>query len=475
MSRTCGLVVAAFVICLSSACNSAGDPNGLTPKDWSQLQSDAMGTGFNAVHTGPADAAVKQWSAIVGEMAFSSPVINSSGEIIVGTTAGDLVGVGTDGSISFRRHMDECIVSSPAASAPTPPGGEGIYVVTQHRSGDSYASTLRAITSTAVRAMSDSLFGFKTTASPKLWDHFVFVPAGNTLYVFEQSNLSLVGHANGCTSPVCGSALSRSTAQPNADEIVNCVVKNRSSNLVDLKICLPTLDPHQVRGPVIQPSVAIIDNPNLLPDERYPTIFMVTALCVNSFRFNPNSLDAPLSLLWSQPIVPMDCDSFRHAMPTSPAVLYVNGGMIVVGISYDDGGNTVSAFRIDDGAPLWSFTSPDLGDIEAPPAGGLRQIYAATSNSLFVIDSNGLFVSRTPSITPVAGTALSLERVYYPTENGIASMSVDPANPDNSFENSIGNATHFGRSTPAIGKDGTLYVAMPNGKLTAYATGGVAP
>lgn len=463
MFRRQALVLAPLLAGIATSCTTTDQPNGLSPKVWSQLQADAAGTGFNAVHTKPLAPLAKKWSTIVGELAFSSPVIFPEGSILIGTASGDLVNVNPDGTEEARLHVDESIVSTPAVDS-----NDDVYVISQHRVGDTFGSTLHKLPANGNFETNDRfglLANFQTTASPKLWDRFVFVPEGTNLFVFEKSNLSLFAAARTCESGVCGSALAQSAARSKPSDIINCIVKNRTSNLLDLQNCIPNFSPFLVDGPVLQPSVAIIDQSNLA-DSSAPTIISASFRCLNAHQFDPFAdFDHRLTLLWSKPLVPQDCD-FQSVRPVTP-VLH-NSGFIVLGKTDANGHGDIMAVNLADGSTMWDYAPSDLGTIEAPPVAGLRQIYVPTSDSLLVLDNDGSLESRTYYSTPLAGAALGLDLVSFVNDTGAGSMSVDPGNPALTGDSTIKNTTHFGGSVPAIGQDGTVYVAMPNGKLHAY-------
>jgi hypothetical protein len=96
MSRRCYMLLLALpllALFLGSTCRpSQSGENLLERKQWTQLQSDEQGTGFNGVHTSRAVLPLRRWTAGIGDVAFASPVVDVQGRIWVGNVAGELVG-----------------------------------------------------------------------------------------------------------------------------------------------------------------------------------------------------------------------------------------------------------------------------------------------------------------------------------------------------------------------------------------------
>src|SRR5262249_8722761 len=119
------------------------------------------------------------------------------------------VAIKPDGGERWRRKIDESILTSPAVNSET---GD-IFVVGQSHSELGLRSRILHLDSGAGLHESTTT-EFVTLAAPKLWDHFVFVPAivpgaadASTLLVFDQNNLLVpVGQIRaGCIDLICGS------------------------------------------------------------------------------------------------------------------------------------------------------------------------------------------------------------------------------------------------------------------------------
>ncbi len=456
MSCYCLIPLLAVPLLLGARC-APPDPadNFLAPRQWSQLQSDEQGTGFNAVHTERAVLPLRKWTAGTGDVAFSAPVIDVHGTVWVGNTAGELTGIAPNGTLSTRVYVGGTIVSSPAVDA------DGrILVLAQYPSGDSFRTILHAYDPARGFAALINPPPYKTTASPKIWNNYVFVPADRTLRVFDRWTLSLVDEHVGCPSIVCGSAEFPEWLGYLGD-LTLCIATGFTSELFGLSDCIRGFSV-TLSNLVIEPSVAIVDNPAIVEDVNRPIVLMATPQCLTAFNFDPAGTPK-LRIRWQQELVDIDCD-FEFLRVTTPAVL--DGEQVVIGTDYGQ----VRSFSIHDGTNLWNYGISEA--IECPPVASLRQIYVVTTHYFVILDSNGREMSKTVLNGVGGGLSLSLDYAYVMTSEGIHSFSVgDPYNPSSSFDDSILDGTHVGKTVPAIDRDGNVYLATPNGVLAAYGRG----
>lgn len=444
-------------MCIAGQCSpiQPGE-NLLEPRQWSQLQSDEQGTGFNGVHTSFAVPSLRKWQAYIGDMAFCSPVVDLQGNIWVGNVSGQLVCIAPNGSEKHRVYVGGTIVSSPAVD----PDGR-VFVLAQYPDGDSFRTILHEYDPVLGFASLNNPPRYKSTASPKIWGNYVFVPSNRTLLVFDRWTLNLVDEMTGCPTTVCGFFDPPEWVEF-LGHVVGCLGTLFVSDLLDLIDCRG-FNIAAGNGMVVEPSVAIVDNPTIVEDVNRPIILMATPQCLTAFDFDPTAAVHKLHIRWQQKLVVQDCD-FDYLRVTTPAVL--DGDQVVVG---DDLGR-VRSYHIDDGRFLWNYSGiPE--PIQAPPVAGLRQIYVVTSNYLVVLDSNGREMSRVVLNGVGGGVSLSLDFAYVMTSEGIYSASLDPNSGDvllRTFDDAILDGTHVGKTVPSIDRDGNIFLATPNGWLVAY-------
>lgn len=446
----------------------AADDNLLEPRAWAYLQSDEEGTGFNAVHSTYALPPLKKWSVPVGELSFGSPVIGADGTIYIGNLAGEVVAVNPNGTEKWRTRLGLPIISTPAVDIVT---GE-IFVVTQFGQGDNTFVSFPYRLSAAGQPLAstpDSL-PISTTASPKLWRDFFFLPSGNKLYVLDQETFALFAEANigTCFNLVCGSGPDFGGWVIGALRVFGCVVTLGLADLTDLADICPDLgfSVSLGSGAFVQPSVAIVDQASLVETPSQPIIVTATGQCVAAYRFHFGAADPALRLeyLWQHELVPVDCD-FETVRSTTPAIL--SGGQVVVG---DDNGR-VRSWDLLSGVELWKqeLESP----VQAPPVAFLRQIYVVTADDLVVLDSDGDLMTKVPLRGTGQAAAMGLDFVYVTTTEGI--HTVDLLGTEGfAFDGSVVNDRRFGQVGLALGTDGTVYVSTPDGFLHAYGQGTLA-
>lgn len=430
--------------------------NLLAPRQWMQIQSDEQGTGFNGVHTSFATPGTRKWQANIGELAFSSPVVDNDGDVWVGNVNGELVEVGANGQVKTRQFVGGTIVSSPAVD-----DHYRVYVLSQYPNDGDFRTILHCYDPALGFIALNNPPQYRSTASPKVWRDYVFVPSDRTLRVFDRWTLALFTESVGCPSIVCGSF-----DPPLWVELlgyaVGCLGTLYTTDLLGLIDC-HGFSISQVGGLAIEPSVAIVDNANIVDDPNKPIVIMATPQCLTAFNFDPTAVNK-LQIRWQQELVDIDCD-FEFLQVTTPAVL--NGELVVVGTDYGQ----VRCFHVDDGTNLWNYGISE--PIRTPPVAALRHIYFQTTNYLVVLDSNGREASKTVVKGTGGGVSLSLDFVYAMTSEGIYSgnLNGDGELLLRTFDDGVLDGQHLGNTVPAIDREGNVFLAGPNGTLTAYGRG----
>jgi len=432
------------------------DPNGpipLSPRPWSQAGGDKENSGFNPVHTTFALSQNRKWTAGVGQLVHSGPVIGPDGVIYVGNRAGELVAINPDGSERWRRKVDETIQTSPVVN---PENGDIFVVGQQNRVELGLRSRLHHLDSGA-GLHGSSMTDFVGLAAPKMWRNFVFLPVMlpgdrdfDTLLVFDQGNVLVpMGQTKvGCINLVCGSG----------------GIGEFLLGVINFAICAVTFDaeclsPKPGFAPFTMPSVAIVDSANLVADPNKPTVVVVTGQCVNAYRFHPQGDGPPpfnphFEPLWGRVLVEENCDGDTVAS-TSPLVL---GGQVVLG---DENGRVLS-LDVADGHTLWSKNG---SPVIATPVAAVRQIYVPRTSGLDVLDSDGDFLTTVDASGTSA--AISLDFIYVADFGGIQTVAQFPS--VGFFRNAstaVGSGSRI--PTPAISPDGTVYLTTPDGVLHAF-------
>lgn len=445
------------------------DPDGnaddaFQARRWAQLQGDEEGTGFNFVETTYALPPLKRWTAAVGPIAFSSPVIAPDRTIYVGTIAGEVVALNADGSERWRTAFaGESILTTPAVDE-----DGNIFVITsrlvENGDHDYFANKVRKL-SPAGAPLAESTTSFSNTrSSPKLWFGYVMVNSPQGLFVFDGPTLALISESNtyGCFGYACGS--SDGILDFIVTTMLPCILTLGTIELLPGEQCFIGFHPSGSLN-IVGPSVAIVDQPSLAGNPLEPIIVTTSSECVSAFRFRPNQpnpLDR-LDLMWTKLLFGGDCDDDR-ASPSTPAVIV--GGQVVVG----DAAGRVRSFDIQTGAELWDYEAEN--PVVGPPVAFLRQIYVPTSGELVTLDSDGAELSTIPLRGYGGGAALSRSFLYVATSAGIHTFGLDPSETF-SFDGTIANDAFFSSTTPALADDGSVYVATPDGFLVAYSSSGV--
>lgn len=476
MSKQICLALLTAVVLLGSSCppQQGGGGNGgntLAPQPWPEAYANSRNNSFDAVHTQFALAPLIKWTASVGEPVLASPVIGPDGVIWIGNAQGEIVGINPDGSEHRRRKLDDSAGSAPAIN----PDTNEIFVVGQHLNGDMTVSShlFRLDAGAALLAVSSA--PMLTSAAPKLFGNFVFQPSGERLYVLDQATLNVFAQAdgNGCFNLVCGEGGALTN-------FLVCTVTLGTVQLAGLTQCAFRFVP-SLAAIAPDPSVIIIDDPNIAGDSTKPIVVMLGSQCANGYRFDPTAA-SPLQPLWSKLLVPLDCD-FQQVHSTSPVLLSTaaspSGVAVVFGIAakriFDDPQKfPVLALDPLTGDTVWHF---DLDEpLAYPPVTvGLGQLSVATGSQLITLNSNGVLLDKKPLLTSipstetVPGAALSLDFLYVATDAGLYSFSPGGAS---TLDFSIAQGSSAGAASVAIAEDGTLYVSNAAGTLFAFSPQG---
>jgi outer membrane protein assembly factor BamB len=416
---------------------------------WDQAHSDRRNTGFNAVRTVDVTDATLRWAAEVGPLVTSAPVIGASGVVHVGNFAGEAVGINPDGTLRFRRRLGEHIRATPALD---PESGELVYVVQNPVSPTAFGSFLYRV-SPEGETLASSAVDVHTTGPAKIWRDYVFVTDRAYAYVFNRVTLELVarqwlwtGH---CTALVCAG-------------------ENFFATLADVIACMIPFVPAQcadkfyMDGPVSEPAVAVLDGPTFVDNPDEPLIVVTNQHCASAWRFRPAApFEERLQYAWDRRYVQITCSSPERLLPTSPAVLA--DGRVVFG---NQVGHVV-ALDAATGEQLWFLDVP--GSVQSPPVGSLRQIHVVGRNRLIVLDSDGATISERPLLGIGNAAALSLDRVYVVTSEGVHSFPLDFTGAGTFVALPTGVEPHAPvQAGVAIGRDGTVYVSTPGGWIRAY-------
>jgi outer membrane protein assembly factor BamB len=445
MRKLTGAAAVAVICLVALGCDREGGP---VARDWSQYQADAQSRGFNPVSSEPATG--KKWNVEVGRVAYAAPVVGPNGTIYVGNVWGELVAVDPDGSEKWRVSLfpGSAILSTPAVDAE-----DLIWVLgVDPAAEDRFLNRLYRISPAGELIGSEAMPGF-TTAALTIWEQFFFInlvvidDSGNPsrrLVVLENdgTEIARVG-MGGCARTVCGTP----------PDIFGSIW-DHLGDVWDFIINLPGFDDSGLPFPGtrwLDPTIVVVDRVGGEPVSP-PVVIGIDDFCMTAFEF-----DAPaLTKIWTVRLPDDDCeDPYPHSSPAA-----FPNGLVVVG----DKRNQVRAFDYLSGEEMWRYDADER--IKATPASFGRQVFVATEKRLHLVDYDGDPIAKSlpyaTSDKQMASPALSSDYVYLSTVEGMSTYSFDVERV------STDHGVSGGYSGVAIGRDGTIYVATPEGQLHAY-------
>ena len=459
-------LILSITIIITSCTSNLGVDN------WSQFHADGQSQGFRGVGSNPAIRPI--WSRDVGAVAHSSPVISEDGTIYLGTVDGELVAVNPDGTIKCSVDVSEGIIqSSPAI------GDDHVYIIsTREISKNNFTSTLHQITSDCETgwfytfpSITPDIRG-NTSASPKVLKTerslYIFVPVRTTrprdsadnddvedglneIFVFNQNGDVLERKTIGGCIHVSGGGSDISGFLSDVWEFITDF-PNSSAVIGD------AYGPLYEQFGWLDPTAAIVTLSTITEPDR-PLVIVADhclGLRLTGFHWRLDQSFPQLTRIWTYD------DKSNKRFYSSPAVF--SNGLLVIG--REDG--LIQGIDPETGNKLWD---QNVGEaVMATPVSFGRQIFLNSLRRLHVLEANGNFadvpvVSTYIGGQSIASPALSADFVYFNTTAGLLTRSFDFYTRANDVD-AIG-----GLSSPAIGKDGTIYtVIIENGssKLLAY-------
>ena len=386
-----------------------------------------------------------KWQFTVGDVKYSSPVVDDEGTVYVGNMDGDLFAIKPDGTQKWKEHLGARL-SSPALGA----------------SGNIYITNIQGIESTNPSSslfsldrdghpLPNGVFAFPdhgfTTAPPKTWsngtDEFIFVPVktdkGEELFTF--------------TNDHGAKFMTRNAPNCIPDEIINKGIENPFEfNVSGINI----------RGENDMPPVAITTAGD--GGDKNPIIVYAPKNChLMGYRLHPDQ--KKMEEIWYAP----GTYSF-FPPPATPAI--TSGGLIQVGH-----GKTISAYNLMTGKITWEYVDNNplnqdfYGFYDAPAIlAGTSPSYNTFNNRIIIIDDKGNkqgssfgLASRTEiGTSPLVTT----KYVYAAFPSGLYTLDLK-LNQVGHIDFIPGPKTSV-HSSPAIGPDGTIYMVDPNGILEAF-------
>lgn len=427
---------------------------------WRQFQANASNQGFIPISTGP--IAALKWKTEVGPVSFGSPVIGNDGTIYIGNLFGELVAVAPNGTIRWKRALDQRGSSIPGSPAVDANGN--IYVVTtfqakvrDHRSGETVYSRVAESKLHSVR------------------------PDGSLRWTFQFPKSGIPNVTGGYTlsSP-------KISGQQNPLIFIPCIFSRITSRIEILVI-------DQAGNLVHRKQVADYPPPPLTSDGDIFDIFDSIWDFLNGVEFEPRGLPslneqfgrpeptlavADFGSMGREPIVTIDDNykkiaSFRwnnqQLTPlwekvstqvrsnATPAVLLSSQ----VASGRNDG--TLALFDLTTGQELWKPWYKAPNPVQSAPASFVSQIYLLSMVSLNALDSNAKLINRdTLGIMALGSPAISADRIFVNAGDGFYSFSLD-------LKNVTKNSQFLGGvSSPAVADDGTVYAMDRNKMLWAF-------
>lgn len=420
---------------------------------WKQFHGGEENRGYIPVRSKPELKAKWNKPVNIGYISYSSPVIADDGTIYIGTTVGALVAVKADGSGIKWVHHTSPVLTNPTIIGSPAVGSKGdIYFIVSRLAGkpcngcvDSYPSLLIKLDPVDGHETGSFEFnqppkevGFSyTTTSPKLitikGEDFIFVPSKDKVFVLDsrctviaQSDILCTGDKGG-SWPFDFESLSRNSGAQGGPHFFDTYKEPDEFWLDATPAITKNTDGGELSNPVL---------------------VTATNRCgIQAFSWTP----PPNSKLESKWYIEKDFDELF----SSPAIS--TSGEIVVGTK----SGKLYSYKLQTGDENWSFNADE--PLVTSPAfyGGVLRVYIAGLRNLYAIE-NGNQVAKFPlPFSTTSSCALSMDRVFVSTLSSLISLNID-------FSSQANQSFMGGLSSPAIGKDGTVYVASNRGLLMAF-------
>lgn len=472
MKTRLNLLRICFFLGLTTVITSCGSNLKIGAENWSQFHADGQSQGFRGINSYPAIRPL--WSRDIGSVAHSSPVISEDGTIYLGTVDGKLVAVNPDGTLKCSVDVSQGIIQSTPAI-----GDDHVYIIsTREISENNFSSTLHQVTSDCNSGWSYTFPSItpeirgNTSASPKILkterELYIFVPVRSTrprdtgdndnvedglneIFVFNQSGDVLDRKTIGGCIHVSGGGSDISGFLSDIWEFITDF-PNSSAVIGD------AYGPLYEQFGWLDPTAAIVTLSTITESDR-PLVIVAdncSGLRLTGFHWRLDQSFPQLTRIWTYD------DNSNKRFYSSPAVF--SNGLLVIG--REDG--VIQGIDPETGNKLWN---QNVGEaVMATPVSFGRQIFLNSLRRLHVLESNGEFadvpvVSTYIKGQSIASPAISANFVYFNTTAGLLTRSFDFYTRARDVD-AIG-----GLSSPAIGKDGTIYtVIIENGstKLLAY-------
>jgi len=426
---------------------------------WRQFQANASNQGFIPVSTGAINSF--KWKTEVGPVSFGSPVIGNDGTIYIGNLFAELVALAPNGTIRWKRTLDQRGSSIPGSPAVDTNGN--VYAVTtfqakvrDHRSGETVYS----------RVAQSKLHSLNPDGTFR-WT-FVFPPSGipNVTNGYTLSSPKVVGQNPLIFVPCLFTRIASRIEILVIDQAGNLVHRTQvadyppppltsGGDIFDIFDSIwdflngvefeprgePSLN-QQFGRP--QPTLAVADFGNLAAepivviDDNYKKIA--------AFRWR----NQQLMPLWEK-------NSNQARFNATPTVLLSSQ----VASGRQDG--TLALFDLATGQELWKPWYKAPSPIQSTPASFVSQIYLLSLIHLNALDSGGKLIKRDALGGMALGSpAISADRVCINGGDGYYTFSLD-------LKDVTKNGDFLGGvSSPAIADDGTVYVMDRNKMLWAF-------
>jgi outer membrane protein assembly factor BamB len=390
-----------------------------------------------------AGAVSPKWTFDINRKITGSPVLGADGTLYLGAIDGYLYAINPNGTQKWIKSYSPA--SIPASFAVSDDGF--LYVITNQETDGKLKSALHKNSQDSGGWEWSYSFpnnGY-TTGSPKIWRD----PSNGRLYIFVyvQENFSGSDIPRGTLYLFndAGNRLdSRSVGEdckPSGGCGIWCHVKGVWDFLAG------GFDEGGIEWPFLDPTPAIADTENLTP-RGTALITVADNFCNTAVYRKRRDLDV-LELVWRKE----HTFGEKHSSP-----LVLPNGTIVIG--QEDG--EVAAYDLLTGGELWKY---DTGNnkVYSTPASFGRQIFAASSKTIHVLDYDGSLVGeKALDGWTYASPALSSNFVYAVHSRGINTFTFGL------LPESYDNGLHGPLSSPAIARDGTIYVVTLGGQIRAY-------